>query len=320
MTTEEKAKAYNKVREKIALRFGSNVAEEIFSEFEMNEDEKTRKALISFLKSPFVNENIIDEKVTPWIAWLEKQGEKPRYSIGDVLCDKSCTTLNKDTQPNFEIIDIRDGMYICDNGSFPISQQDEYELVAKKIEPKFQNGQWIVHHGTENIYQVVAVAVKDNQYLLKYGDTYTIQNCFDVDRCSRLWDITKDAKKGDVLQHNGCTFIFICIEKGVVRGFEEYLCNGTKTCNFGEPNKDNDYSPATKEQSDTLMKAIADAGYTFDFEKKELKNIEKKLTWSEEDERMIDNIIFELEENQENISGVGYKIDWLKQLKQRIGR
>ena len=68
----------------------------------------------------------------------DKQGEKPRYSIGDILCDKSCTTLNKDTQPNFEIIDIRDGMYICDNGSLPISQQDEYELVAKKIEQKPQ--------------------------------------------------------------------------------------------------------------------------------------------------------------------------------------
>ena len=68
-----------------------------------------------------------------------KQGEKPRYSIGDVLCDKSCTTLNKDTQPNFEIVDIRNGLYICDKGSFPISQQDNYELVAKKIE---QNLAW----------------------------------------------------------------------------------------------------------------------------------------------------------------------------------
>lgn len=66
----------------------------------------------------------------------EKQGEQPRYSIGDVLCDKSCTTLNKDAQPNFEITDIRNGMYICDKCSFPISQQDEYELVAKKIEQK----------------------------------------------------------------------------------------------------------------------------------------------------------------------------------------
>jgi hypothetical protein len=35
--------------------------------------------------------------------------------------------------------------------------------------------------------------------------------------------------------------------------------------------------PATKEQRDTLMKAMADAGYTFDFEKKELKKVEPKF-------------------------------------------
>ena len=146
---------------------------------------------------------------------------------------------------------------------------------TNKIEPKFKVGDWIIHQGTNNIYQVVAVI--DNQYHLKYGDNYTIQNCADVDRCARLWDITKDAKKGDVLRHNGCTFIFICIEKGVVKGLEENLYNGTKACNLGEPNKNNDYSPATKEQRDILMKAMADAGYTFNFEKKELKKIEDEI-------------------------------------------
>ena len=63
---------------------------------------------------------------------------EPIFSIGDVLCDKSCTTLNKNSQPNIEILDIRDGMYICNNCSFPISQQDEYELVAKKIEDEIE--------------------------------------------------------------------------------------------------------------------------------------------------------------------------------------
>jgi hypothetical protein len=43
MTTEEKAKAYDKVREKIAIRFGSNVAKEIFSEYEETKDERIRK-------------------------------------------------------------------------------------------------------------------------------------------------------------------------------------------------------------------------------------------------------------------------------------
>ena len=40
--------------------------------------------------------------------------------------------------------------------------------------------------------------------------------------------------------------------------------------------------PATKEQRDTLIKAMADAGYAFDFEKKELKKIEQKPVWSQD--------------------------------------
>ena len=50
-------------------------------EFQEGDDEKIRKGLIDFLKSPFVNENITDEKVAPWIAWLEKQG-KPQIRTG----------------------------------------------------------------------------------------------------------------------------------------------------------------------------------------------------------------------------------------------
>jgi D-hexose-6-phosphate mutarotase len=76
-TIEEKAKTYDEVREKIALRFGSNVAEEIFSEFEMSEDEKIRKALIKYFSiganSNATTYNIEDKKI---LAWLEKQGQK----------------------------------------------------------------------------------------------------------------------------------------------------------------------------------------------------------------------------------------------------
>ena len=173
MTIEEKAKAYDEALEKSKRLYEQGTITEslayIFPELKESEDEKIRKALISFLKSPFVNENITDEHVAPWIAWLEKQeqilanscksckdeqkpfdyenatviqkdfapkADMPRYSIGDVLCDKSCTMLNKESQSNFEITDIRNGMYICDKCSFPISQQDEYELVAKRIEQK----------------------------------------------------------------------------------------------------------------------------------------------------------------------------------------
>jgi len=76
MTIEEKAKAYDEVRKKIAIRFGSNVADEIFSQFEMSEDERIRKDLIIYLRSVLSNKKYGDKFIESWIAWLEKQGEK----------------------------------------------------------------------------------------------------------------------------------------------------------------------------------------------------------------------------------------------------
>lgn len=86
MTPEQKAEAYDKVREKIALRFGSNVAEEIFSEFEVSKDERIRRIIRGWIytrPSSFFDNGISKEEI---LAWLEKQGkqEEPQvYEIGD---------------------------------------------------------------------------------------------------------------------------------------------------------------------------------------------------------------------------------------------
>ena len=55
--------------------------DEVFPELAGSEDERIRENLIDFLKSPFVNENITDEKVTPWIAWLEKKKVNPYSGV-----------------------------------------------------------------------------------------------------------------------------------------------------------------------------------------------------------------------------------------------
>lgn len=55
--------------------------EEIFPELADSEDERIRKEIINFLRSPFVTENITDEKIAPWIAYLEKQKENPKNAI-----------------------------------------------------------------------------------------------------------------------------------------------------------------------------------------------------------------------------------------------
>ena len=221
---------------------------------------------------------------------LEKQGEQPRYSIGDVLCDKSCTTLNKDTQPNFEIIDIRDGMYICDKGSFPISQQDEYELVAKKIEPKFQSGQWIVW---QNKYYKVNYNGCGYELIDQNGLSTSLEYGT-VDTSARLWNITKDAKNGDVLAMSAGAFIYNGNRGG--GSCPGCYCGINTLGNFkvgvehhwtGKP-----VFPATKEQRDTLFAKMKEAGYAFDFEKKELKKLGQPEVTKTSDQEEIAEIPF----------------------------
>ena len=81
LSIEQKAKAYDEVREKIAIRFGSNVAEEIFSEYEESEDERIRKNCIHFLELQKQHHAATFE-IEECIDWLEKKGEqKPADKI-----------------------------------------------------------------------------------------------------------------------------------------------------------------------------------------------------------------------------------------------
>ena len=146
LTIEEKAQRFDEalkaavVAHKDEDKHLKATLERIFHELKESEDERIRQAIIKGLSS-CGKKYWGGFEVKAAIAWLEKQGEQkqeeqPRYNIGDILCDLSCNEYDIDAQLNYEIIDIRNGMYICDNGSIPISQQNEYRLVAKKAEQK----------------------------------------------------------------------------------------------------------------------------------------------------------------------------------------
>ena len=89
-TIEQKAIAYDKVRKKIAIRFGSNVADEFFAEFEGSMDEEIRKALKQYFVNSFQNNGvaaICGVHVKDVLAWLEKQGDyanfRDKAQVGD---------------------------------------------------------------------------------------------------------------------------------------------------------------------------------------------------------------------------------------------
>lgn len=93
----------------------------------------------------------------------------------------------------------------------------------------------------------------------------------------RLWTI-EDAENGDVLvASDNSIFIFShCIDNACVHHIALEVEDGTMDINYKLERgweTIRGVCPATKEQHDILFKAMTDAGYEFDFDKKELKKI-----------------------------------------------
>ena len=83
MTQKEKAELCDKAYDKVAARFGLNVAKEIFTDLYESEDEKIKKDVYNYL----YNERHNIRQLTPytdeldrWLAWLEKQ-----ESVGEIV-------------------------------------------------------------------------------------------------------------------------------------------------------------------------------------------------------------------------------------------
>ena len=313
LSIEEKAKAYDEALErarnlhKDAVEMENNmttkICEIIFPELKESEDEKIRKRIIQALHG-----DVLDmEETTKAIAWLEKQGNNINCiydkELSELLHIVICRYINdpnisyperenvsKKILPYVELLEkqgqhakfinnIQIGDQVTRNQDGMLVNLSQLKRVAKhadKVEPKFHEGEWIIHHGTENIYQVVAVI--DNQYQLKYGDNYTVQKCADVDRCARLWDVTKDAKDGDVLAAEDKDKIFIYNGKLDLRGRVCAYCGIYKTydglrftkCAIGNYFTYKEPYPATKEQRDTLFAKMKEAGYEWSSEHRKL--------------------------------------------------
>lgn len=101
-----------------------NIMASVFPELKESENERIRDSLINFLKSPFVHENITDEKVAPWIAWLEKQGKK-----------QSIWTDRDRTMAFTLLRDVDQMTYISEEG------KNERLQWLNSLEDKFSNGE-----------------------------------------------------------------------------------------------------------------------------------------------------------------------------------
>ena len=162
---------------------------------------------------------------------------------------------------------------------------------ADKVEPKFHKGEWIVWKNKcyKVNYNGCGYELVDQNGLstsLEYGT---------IEENAHLWTI-QDAKDGDVLiSQYGNPLIYNGNYNSLnIGAYCGITCDDNKfkiaeeKCKWTE---NVDIKPSTKEQRDTLEKAMADAGYIFDFEKKELKKIEQEPAWSKEDEYRTEKLL-----------------------------
>lgn len=285
----------------------------ILSEVEESEDERIRKELIQNLKERFGTNGtmggILD--MPKVLAWLEKQGEqksnlpKWKYKNDNTPLLRDSIILNKygcvakspagalvddvwvinydelaklpkeefekqGEQPNQDNSDVKDYNNIDPHFGKPID----------KVEPKFHEGDWVFIEeakGYKNgLFQIKTV----DSFGYSFDEYHTIP--FMYEELLSKWTI-KDAKDGDVLSYRDGQWIFIYKEKIDDNSFRYHALYSTihqdLTINdSGFTLLGDAIIPATKEQRDTLEKAIAEVGYAFDFDKKELKKIEQKPT------------------------------------------
>lgn len=200
----------------------------------------------------------------------------PKFKVGDTI-----KHLNGNV---FHIARIDGTLYISDEGAtISFGRENDWELIEQKpAEPKFKVGDFVIYNrfGKNKLYNIVKI--NERGYYVNMDDVPNGILDFKDEVFMRLWTI-QDAKDGDVLVSSDASYIVLfkelsCLEDNIDR-FKSY-CHRFRKGTFW-PIEDpswgcNAFHPATKEQRDTLFKAMADARYTFDFEKKELKKIEQE--------------------------------------------
>ena len=277
-----------------------------FPELKESEGEKIKELLKHYLEVRRCQTKDNEEYINcnHFLAWLEKQGKqktdipKWKYKKDNAPLSKDCFILNRYGCVVKAISGaIVSDAWVLDYDELAKLPKEEVEKQGKKtkgksaleaikeekkidnankVEPKFHEGEWIVWQNKcyKVNYNGCGYELVDQNGLstsLEYGT---------VDENAHIWDIIKDAEDGNVLVSDNIIFIFNRIHDIWIK----CRCSLYEDDSFYGGDFDlmhvhygKEVFPATKEQCDKLLKAMTNAGYIFDFEKKELKKVEPKL-------------------------------------------
>lgn len=258
--------------------------EYLFHELKESEDKRVKETLIKYFKEcqkdADCDELFCGLTYNNILTWLEKQGENVPsrnmiLSVWELGNEWKGLTNGRVTEYGTQLEYIQKHW---NESEYYLRDKQDKQKTTDKVEPKFENGQWIVWQ--DKYYKVnyngCGYELVDQNGLstsLEYGT---------IDENAHLWDITKDAKDGDVLvygdnpndHHVEVIMIFKSLRNELSLFTHFHIFDDTfrtdDWCDCGI-----NIHPANKEQRGLLFQKMKEAGYEWDAEKKELKKIEQ---------------------------------------------
>lgn len=287
MATIEKEKALDVVKQMVADgQVSQEVAEKYFPELAESWNGKIKKAILSGLKylETELGWDFVDGvDILDAYAWLEKQGEPVEINPTEFNIRLQALIGKFGGLPKEELIgSLSFWMNLVQNDETYKDEenQDEHKH-TDKVKPKFHEGEWVFIEEITGYKQGPFQIKSVDKFGYNFDEYHIIP--LKYEELLSKWTI-QDAKDGDVLTSGDLDYILI-FEKLLSKNVGASYCHydfGCSTPQFNFNKNTNWYfgkeakvHPATKEQRDTLMKAMDDAGYTFNFERKELKKIEQ---------------------------------------------
>jgi hypothetical protein len=265
------------------------VLEDILPSLKESEDERIRKEIMDFIDTKTIDS---DERRNRWFSYLEKHKPFSFTSLEDTKMKMSL--IQYISELNQDVVHLHPGIETCNEWIAWLEKQGEQKPQGKtaleavneekvdnqncvkhadKVEPKFHEGEWVILTAGELSTTLQIVKVDTNKRLYWFNDSSYLPIV--DEECLHLWTI-QDAKDGDVLVDKyGNIGIYQGDKNAVV--WNSYCYCGVNKVFYDEGSHEFPCYPATKVQRDTLIKAMTDAGYTFDFEKKKLKKIEEEF-------------------------------------------
>lgn len=313
----------------------------IFPELKDSEDERIRKHLISLVKNwdkdgIFSKYTSNPNDIKKILAWLEKQGCHKEFTFKSIprllemieptnraksYCQKLIDSLLQEGYATDAKI-VGDCLKQMKGEKVAMATMNE-QKPADKVEPKFHIGDLIVN---KSGFAQQVLDFRCGIYICTYSNFST-----NYESNYHLWSI-EDAKDGDVLYYKSDNNIeYIVMNKGInmYGNIDSYFrYNSLDGFAVDVPDvlsaKKDNITLATKEQRELLFQKMKEVGYEWNDENKELKKIEPKSdVWTEQDKKILEGIIDEIEVNKNEAPSYDLPtydkyLNWLKSLKNKI--